>query len=225
MAPYESLYGKRCRTPMCWTELNEHKIIGLDLVKDMEEKVQIIQQRLKAVSDRQGSYANLKRKDIEYEVGDKVFLKVSQWKKILRFGRKGKLIPRFIGPYEILEIVGPIAYRLALPLELAKLHDVFQVSMIWRYRSDTSHILPVQDIQVQEDFTFDEEPKAILDHEIRQLRNKQVPLVKVLWKHHSMEGATWEQESTMRVQYPHLFSSGNFKDEIYFKGGGGGGGL
>ena len=180
MAPYEALYGRRCKTPMCWTKLDEHKIVGPDLVKYMKEKVQIIQQRLRADSDRQRSYANLKRKDIEYEVGDKVFLKVSPWKKILRFGRKGKLSPRFIGPYEILERVGSVAYRLALPLELAKLHDVFHVSMLRRYRSDPSHILPIQDIQVQEDFTFEEEPKAILDHEIKQLRNKQVPLVKVL---------------------------------------------
>ena len=203
---------------MCWTKLDEHKIVGPDLVKDMEEKVQIIQQRLRAASDRQRSYANLKRKDIEYEVGDKVFLKVSQWKKILRFGRKGKLSPRFIGPYKILERVGPIAYRLALPLKLAKLHDVFHVSMLRRYRSDPPHILPIQDIQVQEDFTFKEEPKAILDREIKQLRNKQVPLVKVLWKHHGMEEATWEPESTMREEYPQLFSSGNFEDEFYFKG-------
>ena len=107
MAPYEALYGRRCRTHMCWTEMNEHKIIGPELVKDTEEKVQIIQQRLKAACDRQRSYANLKRKDIEYEVEDKVFLKVSPWKKILRFGRKGKLSLRFIGPYEILERVGP----------------------------------------------------------------------------------------------------------------------
>ena len=190
MTPYEALYGQRCRNPMCWTEMNEHKIIGPELVKDTKEKVQFIQQRLKAACDRQRSYANLKRKYIEYEVGDKVFLKVSMWKKILRFGRKGKLSPRFIGPYEILERVGPVAYRLALPLELAKLHDVFHVSMLRRYRSDPSHILSVQDIQVQEDFTFDEEPKAILDREIRQLRNKQVPLVKVLWQHHGMEEAT-----------------------------------
>ena len=86
---------------------------------------------------------------------------------------------------------------MALPLELAKLHDVFHVSMLWRYRSDTSHILHVQDIQVQEDFTFDEEPKAILDREIKQLQNKQVPLVKVLWQHHGMEEATWEPKLTM----------------------------
>ena len=137
----------------------------------------------------------------------------------LSFGRKGKLSPRFIGPYEVLEKVGPIAYRLALPPELAKLHDVFHVSMLRRYRSDPSYILPVQDIQVQEDFTFDEEPKAVLDSEIRQLRNKQIPLVKVLWQHHGMEEATWEPESTMRVQYPKLFSSGNFEYKIYFKGG------
>ena len=202
MAPYEALYGRRFRTPMCWTEMNEHKIIGPELVKDKEEKVQIIQQRLKAACDRQRSYANSKRKDIEYEVRDKVFLKVSQWKKILRFGRKGKLSPRFIGPYEILERVGPIAYRLALPPELAKLHDVFDVFMLRRYRSDPSHILPIQDIQVQEDFTVEEQPKAILDCEIRQLQNKQVPLVKVLWQHHGMEEATWEPETTMRVQYP-----------------------
>ena len=165
------------------------------------------------------SYANLKRNDIEFEVGDKVFLKVSPWKKILHFGKKGKLSPRFIGPYEIIERVGPVAYRLALPQELAKLHDVYHVSMLQRYYSDTSHILPVQDIQVQEDFTFDEEPQAILDREIRQLRNKQVPLVKVLWQYHGMEEATWEPESIMRVQYPQLFNSGNFEDKIYFKGG------
>ena len=194
MALYEALYGRRCRTPTSWTKLDEHKIIGPNLVKDTEEKVHIIQQRLKVSSDRQRSYANLKRKDIEYEVGDKVFSKVSSWKKILRLGRKGKPSPRCIGPYEILERVGPVAYRLALPLELAKLHDVFHVSMLRRYRSDTSHILPVQDIQVQEDFTFNEEPKAILDREIRQLWNKQVPLVKVPRQHHDMEEATWEPE-------------------------------
>ena len=147
-----------------------------------------------------------------------MFLKVSSWKKILYFGRKVKLCPRFIGPYEILERVRPVAYRLALPLKLAKLHDVFHVSMLRRYRYDVSHILLVQNIHVQENFTFDEEPKAIIDREIRQLRNKQVPLVKVLWQHHGMEEATWEPESTMRAQYPQLFSSSNFENEISFKG-------
>ena len=99
---------------------------------------------------------------------------------MLRFGKKGKLSPRFIGPYEILERIGPMAYRLALPPELAKLHDVFHVSMLWRYRSDESHILLVQEIQVQKDLSYDEESKAILARDVKQLWNKQVPLVKVL---------------------------------------------
>ena len=133
---------------MCWTELNKHKVMGPDIVKDIEAKVQVIQQRLKVVIDRQKSYVDLKRKDIEYEVGDKVLLKVSSWRKVLRFGKKGKLSPRFIDPYEVLERIRPVEYRLALPPELAKLHDVFNVSMLRKYRSDGSHILSVQEVQV-----------------------------------------------------------------------------
>ena len=142
--------------------MNEHKLIGPDIVRDTKAKVQVIRQRLKAASDQQKSYADLKRKDIEYEVGDKVFLKVSPWRMVLRFGKKGKLSPRLIGQYEVLERIGLVAYQLALPPELAQLHDVFHVSMLWRYRSDESHILPVQEIQVQADLSYDEELKAIL---------------------------------------------------------------
>ena len=116
--------------------MNEHKVIGPNIVKEIEEKVQVIQQKLKAASDRQKSYADLKRIDIEYEVEDKVFLKVSPWRKILRSGKKGKLSSRFIRPYEILERIGLVAYWLALPLDLANLHDVFHVSMLRKYRSD-----------------------------------------------------------------------------------------
>ena len=195
MALYEALYGRKCRTPVFWTDLNEHKIIGYDIVKDTKEKVQVIQQRFKAASDKQKLYADMTRKDIEYEVGDKVFLKVSPWRKIL----KEKLSPRFIEPYEILEIIGPVTYRLALPPELAKLHNVFHVSLLQRYRYDESHILPVQDVQVQSNFTYDEELKAILAREVKQLWNKQVPLIKVVWQHRGMEEATWEPESTMTI--------------------------
>ena len=130
MAPYEALYGRKCRTPVCWTDLNKHRVIGPDIVKETEEKVRVIHQRLKAAGDRQKSYADLKIKDIEYEVRDKVFLKVPPWRKILWFGKKGKPSPRFIGPYEILKRIGPVAYRLAVPSELAKLHNVFHVSVL-----------------------------------------------------------------------------------------------
>ncbi|KAK5812730.1 hypothetical protein PVK06_028168 [Gossypium arboreum] len=110
MAPYEALYGRRCRTPTCWTELGERQVLGPELVADTESKVKLIRDQLKEASDRQKSYAELKRKEIEFAVGDMVFLKVSPWKKILRFGKKGKLSPRFIGPYRVLKRVGPIAY-------------------------------------------------------------------------------------------------------------------
>ena len=200
MAPYEALYGRKCRTPVYWTYLNEHKVIGSNIVKETEEKVRVIQQRLKATSDRQKSYADLKRKDIEYEVEDKFFLKVLPWRKILWFGKKRNPSPRFIRLYEILEIIGPVAYHFALPPELAKLHNVFHVSMLRKYRSDESHILPVQDVQVQSDFPYDEESISILAREVKQLRNKQVPLVKVLWQHHGMKETTWELKSTMRAQ-------------------------
>ena len=138
-------------------------------------------------------------KDIEYEVANKVFLKVSPWRKVLRFGKKGKLRPRFIGPYEVLERIGPVVYQLALPPELPKLHDVFHVSMLRKYCYDGSYILQVQEVQVPADFSYDEEPKVILAREVKQLRNKQVQLVKVLWKHHGREKATWEPEATMRA--------------------------
>ncbi|XP_070010863.1 uncharacterized protein [Nicotiana sylvestris] len=205
MPPCEALYGRKCRTPLCWNEIGERKFVGPEIVQQTEDKVKIIKDRLKISSDRQKSYADLKRCEIEHQVGDKVFLKVSPWKKIMRFGQKGKLIPRFIGPYEILERIGPVAYKLALPPELGKIHNVFHVSMLRKYRSDPSHVRPIESIEVNPDLTYEEEPIQILAREIKELRNKRITLVKVLWRNHSGEEATWEREEDMRVQYPHLF--------------------
>ncbi|KAK5775770.1 hypothetical protein PVK06_043710 [Gossypium arboreum] len=168
----------------------------------------VIRSQLKEAADRQKSYADLKHKDIEYAVGDMVFLKVSPWKKILRFGKKGKLSPRFIGPYRIIKRIGPVTYQLELPLELDRIHDVFHVSMLRRYRSDPTHIMSATKIEVQSDLTFEEEPVYILDHDVKVLRRKSVPLVKVLWRNHGKEEATWESEDEMRQQYPQLFGSG-----------------
>ena len=124
---------------------------------------------MKAAFDRQKSYADLKCKDIEFQIGDKVFLKVSPWKKILRFGRKGKLSPRFIGPYEIIERVGLVAYRLMLPPELEKIQNVFHVSMLRRYRSDPSHVISLAEVEIKPDMTYEEEPIRILAREIKEL--------------------------------------------------------
>ncbi|XP_052486502.1 uncharacterized protein LOC128041175 [Gossypium raimondii] len=213
MAPFEALYGRKCRTPLYWTELSESKLVGVDLIRETEEKVRIIRDCLKAASDRQKSYADLKRRDIEFSVGDRVFLKVSPWKKVLRFGRKGKLSPRFIGPYEIIERIGPVAYRLALPRELENIHNVFHVSMLRRYRSDPSHVIPHTEIELQPDMTYSEEPVKILAREVKELRNKRVPLVKVLWNRHGSEEATRETEELMRFHI-RIYFSHEIWDEI-----------
>ena len=175
--------------------------------------MKVIWDSLKIASDRQKSYADLKRKDIEFEIGDKVFLKVSPWKKVLWFGRKGKLSPRFIGLYEIIERIGPIAYRLLLPPELEKIHDVFHVLMLRRYRSDPSHVISPSEIEIQSDITYEEKLICILACEIKELRNKKISLVKVMWHWHGIEEATWEPEDTVRQQYLNLLRGKIFEDE------------
>ncbi|KAK8510548.1 hypothetical protein V6N12_055477 [Hibiscus sabdariffa] len=179
MAPYEALYGRRCRTPVCWAEAR-HKLLPMpDILKGTTEKVKLISERLKATSDRQKSYADLKRREVEYAVGDKVFLKVSPWKKVMRFGRKGKLSPRYIGPYEI---VG----------------------------SDPSHVMPVEEIELNPDLSYDEEPIEILASDSKVLRGRTIELVKLKWRHRGVEEATWERKDDMREQYPYLFPPGYF---------------
>ena len=151
-----------------------------NLIQETEENVKMIRERLKVDTDRQKSYAEMKRKDNRYEIGEKVFLKVSPWKKVMRFGKKGKLSPRFIRSYEVIEKVGPMAYKLALPLELEKSHNVFHVSMLRRYRLDPSHVVSSETIKLRPDLTYEEVPVEILAQEVKELQNKQIPLVKVL---------------------------------------------
>ncbi|XP_012481005.2 uncharacterized protein LOC105795900 [Gossypium raimondii] len=198
MALYEALYGRRFRTLTCWTELGKRRVLGPELVSNTEMKVKLIRDRLKETSDRQKSYVNLKHREIEYSMGDYVFLKVSSRKKLLRFGRKGKLSPRFIGPYRVLQRVGSVAYQLDLPPKLDQVHDVFHVSMLRFYRSNPTHIVPVEEIEVKPDLTFEEEPVQILDCGVKVQRKKSIPLDKVLWRNHSSEEATWEPEEAMR---------------------------
>ncbi|XP_040940704.1 uncharacterized protein [Gossypium hirsutum] len=131
-------------------------------------------------------------------MGDYVFLNVSPWKKILRFGRKGKLSPMYIEPYWILKRVGRVTYQLELPLDLDRIHDVFQVSMLRHYRSDPMHIVSVEEIEVRSDLTFEEGPVQMLDSEVNVVIRKSVPLVKVLWRNHGSKEATWEREEAMQ---------------------------
>ncbi|KAL0456204.1 UNVERIFIED_CONTAM: Transposon Tf2-12 polyprotein [Sesamum latifolium] len=205
MAPYEALYGRRCRGPICWDIERLRQLEGLELVQETVDKIQVVKKCLKVAQDRQKSYVDKHRREMEYEVGDKVFLKVSPWKGILRFGRQGKLSPRYIGPYEIIERIGPLAYRLVIPTELSQIHDVFHVSILQRYRSDPSHIIHEPKIEISEELTYVEEPMEILDRSIKKLRNKEIPMVKVRCTHHSPREATWEVEEHMKEKYPYCF--------------------
>ncbi|KAL0562094.1 hypothetical protein IC582_002544 [Cucumis melo] len=205
MAPFEALYGKCCRSPVCWDEVGEQRLMGPELVQSTNEAVQKIRSRMHTAQSRQKSYADVRRKDLEFEVGDKVFLKVAPIRGVVRFERRGKLSPRFVGPFEILERIGPVAYRLALPPSLSTVHDVFHVSMLRKYVSDPSHVVDYEPLEIDENLSYVEQPVEVLAREVKTLRNKQIPLVKVLWRNHRVEEATWEREDDMRSRYPDLF--------------------
>ena len=138
---------------------------------------------------------------------DLVFLKMSPMKGVMRFGKKGKLDPRYIGPFEVKSRVGEVAYRLVLPPELSRIHPVFHVSMLRKYISDPSHVLQPQAVEISEDLTYEEYPVAIVDRQVHQLRTKEIPMVKVLWSNHTVEDCTWETEALMLESYPYLFHS------------------
>ncbi|KAL0537629.1 hypothetical protein IC582_026612 [Cucumis melo] len=205
MAPFEALYGKCCRSPVCWGEVGEQRLMGPELVQSTNEAIQKIRSRMHTAHSRQKSNADVRRKDLEFEVRDKVFLKVAPMRGVLRFERRGKLSPRFVGPFEILERIGPVAYRLALPPSLSNVHDVFHVSMLRKYVPDPSHVVDYEPLEIDENLSYTEQPVEVLAREVKTLRNKEIPLVKVLWRNHRVEEATWEREDDMRSRYPELF--------------------
>ncbi|GJS29342.1 putative nucleotidyltransferase, ribonuclease H [Tanacetum coccineum] len=204
-APFELLYGRKCRAPICWDEVGERLIEGPELIEITNEKVVVAKEKLKEARSRQKSYADKHRRDLEFQVGDRVFLKVSPFRGVKRFGIKGKLSPRFIGPFEILERIGEVSYRLALPPQLSHVHDVFHVSLLRGYHYHPLHVASYPFDQIQPDMSLSEEPESILDRQERVMRNKVIPFVKILWKNHPEREATWETEESMRASYPHFF--------------------
>ncbi|XP_071921800.1 uncharacterized protein [Coffea arabica] len=201
---------KKYRSPIHWDEAGERKIIDsatILWVEEAYERVKVIRQRLQTAQSRQKSYANHPRKDLEFEIRDKVFLRITPLKGKIKAGKGKKLQPRYIGPFNILQRIGKVAYRLELPASLSRIHDVFHVSLLKKYHPDPTHILPSEDIELDESLTYEERPIRILDKKVKDLRNKQIPLVKVLWKHHEVEEATWELEKDMREKYPDLFTA------------------
>ncbi|CAN6686643.1 unnamed protein product [Malus baccata var. baccata] len=172
MSPFEALYAKSCRTPLCWLEVGERLLVGPEIVDETTQNIQVIKSNLKAAQDQQKSLADKQAIDRVYKIGDWVFLRLSPWRGVVWFGKRDKLSPRYIGPYQITEQVGKVGYRLELPSELSKLHDVFHVSMLRHYVADQSHVIPPQPLEINPDLTYDEEPVTILDW-----KDKYIPLL------------------------------------------------
>ncbi|KAK2395503.1 hypothetical protein QL285_057237 [Trifolium repens] len=204
MAPYEALYGRRCQTPLCWYQDGESMIVGPEMVQQTTDKVRKIRAMMKVAQDRQKSYADKRRRPLEFEEGDHVFLRVTPTTGVGRALKARKLTPKFIGPYQILERIGKVAYRIALPQALSLIHDVFHVSQLRKYTPDPSHVITPDDIQLRDNLSFEVPPIKIADRKMKRLRTKEIPLVKVIWNEATGD-TTWELESKMKELYPRLF--------------------
>nr|GFA11698.1 putative reverse transcriptase domain-containing protein [Tanacetum cinerariifolium] len=185
--------NRRKSLPVLWAEIGESSLIGPELVQETTDKVVLIKEKLKAARDCQKSYVDNRRKSLEFEVGDRVMLKVSPWKGVIRFGKKGKLARRYVGPFEILERIGPVAYRLRLPKELSEC------------LADASLHVPLDEIKVDETLRFDEEPVEIMDREVKRLKRSRISLLKVLWNSKRGPEFTRKREDYMKSKYPQLF--------------------
>ncbi|GJZ74720.1 putative reverse transcriptase domain-containing protein [Tanacetum coccineum] len=177
----KAFYGRKCRSPICWAEVGEVQLTSLELVQETTEKIIQIKQRMQAARDRQKSYAYLKRKPMEFQVGDKVMLKVSPWKGVVRFGKRGKLNLRYVGPFKVLEQVGSVVYKLELPQELSKVHNTFHVSNLKKCHANEPLAVPLDGLHIDDKFHFVEEPVEIMDHEVKRLKQSLIPVVKVRW--------------------------------------------
>nr|GFA78414.1 putative reverse transcriptase domain-containing protein [Tanacetum cinerariifolium] len=203
--PFEALYGRKCRSPICWSEVGESQLTGLKLVRETTEKIVQIKNRLLTVRSRQKSYADLKMRLTEFEVGDKVMLKMSPWRGVKRFGKRGKLSPRFIVTFKVIERIGPVAYKLELPDKLRGIHDTFHVFNLKRCFMNDDVVIPLDEVQLDDKLHFIEEPVEIMDREVKRLKQSRIPIVKVCWDSRHGPKFTWDRKEFFRSKYPHLF--------------------
>ncbi|GJV31726.1 putative reverse transcriptase domain-containing protein [Tanacetum coccineum] len=185
-APFEALYGRKCRSPICWAEVGDDQLTGLKIVHETTEKIFQIKKRIQAARDRQKSLADRNR--------------------VIRFGKRGKLNPRYIGPFKVLAKVGTVAYRLELPDQLSRVHSTFHVSNLKKCYTDEPLAISLDEIKIDDKLNFIEEPVKIMDREVKQLKQMRIPIVKVCWNSRRGPEFTWEREDQMKKKYPHLFA-------------------
>ncbi|GJZ86570.1 putative reverse transcriptase domain-containing protein [Tanacetum coccineum] len=204
-ALFEVLYGHKCRSPICWDEVRDRQLTSPEIIYKTTRKIVQIKSRIQAIRDHQKSYADVRQKPLEFQIGDKVMLKVSPWKGVIRFGKQGKLNPRYIGPFKIIDKVGTITYHLELPEQLSRVHSTFHVSNLKKCMVDEPLAIPLDEIQIDDKLHFIEEPVEIMDREVKRLKQSRIPIVKVRWNSRRGPEFTWEREDQMQKKYPHLF--------------------
>ncbi|GKD76864.1 putative reverse transcriptase domain-containing protein, partial [Tanacetum coccineum] len=193
-APFEALYGRKCRSPVCWVEVRDAQLTSPAIIHETTKKIVQIKSRIEAARDRQKSYANIRRKPMVFQVGDKVMLKVLPWKGVVRFGKRGKLNPRYVGPFKMIERVRMVAYKLELPQQLSRVHNTFHVSNLKKCMSDESLVIPLEELRVDDKLHFVEEPVEVMDREIKQLKRSRIAIIKVRWNSKRGPDFTWERE-------------------------------
>ncbi|GJX05761.1 putative reverse transcriptase domain-containing protein [Tanacetum coccineum] len=176
-APFEALYGRKCRSPICWAEVGDAQLTGPTIIHETTDKIVQIKNKIQAARDRQKSYANIRRKPMVFQVGDKVMLKVSPWKGVVHFGKRRKLNARYVGPFKVIERVRTVAYKLELPQQLSRVHNTFHVSNLKKCLSDESLVIPLEELRVDDKLHFVEEPVEVMDREIKQLKRSRIPII------------------------------------------------
>nr|GFA61390.1 putative reverse transcriptase domain-containing protein [Tanacetum cinerariifolium] len=205
-APFEALYGQKCRSPVCWGEVGDARLTGPEIIHETTKKIIQIKSRIQASCDRKKSYTDLKRKPMDFQVGDRVMLKVSPWKGVVCFGKRGKLNPKYIGPFKVLSKVRDVAYRLELPQQLSRVHNTFHVSNTKKCLSDESLVILLDELRIDDKLHFVEELVEIMDREIKRLKRSRIPIIKVRWNPKRGPEFTWEREDKFKKTYPHLFT-------------------
>ncbi|GKE14341.1 putative reverse transcriptase domain-containing protein, partial [Tanacetum coccineum] len=180
-APFKALYGRKCRSPICWDEVEDSQLTVLKIIHETTEKIVQIKNRIQAARDHQKSCADVRRKPLEFQAGDKVMFKVSPWKEVIRFGKRGKLNPRYIRPFKIIAKVEIVAYRIELPEQLSRVHSMFYVSKLKKCMAQEPLAILLDEIQVDDKLHFIEEPTEIMDREVKRLKQSRIPIVKVRW--------------------------------------------